>query len=328
MDKRRARLEQWARGIRATADYHLTPASADASFRRYFRFSDAAGSCIVMDAPPEHEDSAPFLRVAADLRTAGLHVPEVLAADLEQGFILLSDLGTQTYLDALTHGDASRAEALYHDAITALVRMQRDYPDASSLPSYDRDLLLSEMALFRDWYLVRHLGLGLSADEQALFDEAEAVLCDNALAQPRVAVHRDYHSRNLMVSEPNPGVLDFQDAVFGPLSYDLVSLLRDCYITWPRSMQQAWLREYLLQARATGLCEADDRQFQRWFDLMGVQRHLKAAGIFARLNYRDGKPGYLDDIPRTLAYVMAVCNDYTELAGLREFLITRAGVAP
>lgn len=329
MDTRRARLEQWAREVRGVDDYTLAPASADASFRRYFRFVDAAGSCIVMDAPPDKEDSAPYLRVAGDLQQAGVHVPAILAADLEQGFILLSDLGDQTYLDTLLHGsDGGHAERLYHDAIDTLIRLQSGYPAAETLPPYDRTLLMAEMALFRDWYLGKHLGLVLNEAEQQLFAEAEVLLCENALGQPQVAVHRDYHSRNLMLSDPNPGVLDFQDAVFGPLSYDLVSLLRDCYITWPSAMQQDWLRYYLRGAGAAGLCQVEEAQFRRWFDLMGVQRHLKATGIFARLNYRDGKPTYLDDVPRTLAYVMAVCRSYTELAGLEEFLITRAGVTP
>ncbi len=327
MDKRRARLEQWAREVRGVADYTLAPASADASFRRYFRFTDAAGSCIVMDAPPEREDSRPYLRVAADLRQAGLHVPEVLAADLAQGFILLSDLGTQTYLDALTHGEAEHAGRLYGDAIDALVRLQAAYPSPETLPPYDERLLRDEMALFREWYLERHLGIALNTDERRLFDEVEDLLCASALAQPRVAVHRDYHSRNLMLSEPNPGILDFQDAVHGPLSYDLVSLLRDCYITWPEALQTEWMARYLARAREAGVCDVAEAEFHRWFDLMGVQRHLKAAGIFARLNYRDGKPGYLDDIPRTLAYVMRACARHEELAGLGRFLATRAGVA-
>ena len=328
MDKRLDQLEGWVKQIRGVDNYRLEPASADASFRRYFRFIDAGGSCVVMDAPPEKEDIAPYVRVARDLNTAGLHAPVVEQADLAQGFLLLSDLGDKTYLAALSpEMDMAKADRLYSDAIDALLVLQCNYPSADTLPPYDRELLMAEMELFRQWYLGEHLGFHLTDAEQSTLDHAWELLCNNALEQPQVAVHRDYHSRNLMVSDPNPGILDFQDAVYGPLSYDLVSLLRDCYITWPMNAQQKWIRHYYRQAIAAGLCENNEEQFLRWFDLMGVQRHLKASGIFARLNHRDGKPAYLNDIPRTLAYVVEVCKRYPELTALLTFLIERVGMS-
>ncbi len=274
-----------------------------------------------MDAPPEREDCRPFVEVARALGSFGLNVPEVLAFDQGQGLMLLSDLGSKQYLQALNDDSADR---LYGDAIDALVQLQKCGPVAHcSLPAYDRALLMEEMALFSDWLLVRHLGL--DAVELEALDGVYEWLAGQALAQPKVWVHRDFHSRNLMVvAGANPGVLDFQDAVVGPLTYDLVSLLKDCYISWPRRRVVAWVEDYFAKASAAGLCGGVEfEQLLRWFDLMGVQRHLKAAGIFARLNHRDGKPGYLDDIPRTLAYVTAVSGDYPELRLLERLLSTR-----
>lgn len=317
LDKRLQQLEQWLVTL-GYHDYQLEPASADASFRRYFRIRHAGASFIVMDAPPKQEDTGPFIRVARLLADAGLHVPRIMARDSEQGFLQLSDLGTRLYLSVL---DTQCVEPLYADALAALLRLQQ-HPAPDWLPDYDRPLLLQEMQLFADWYLQRHLGLELEAQQQRVLQASFEQLADVALEQPQVIVHRDYHSRNLLLSEPNPGVIDFQDAVVGPVTYDPVSLLRDCYIAWPRAQVEQWLRDYHRQAQQAGIIEQgiDAGQFQRWFDLMGVQRHLKASGIFARLNYRDAKPGYLADIPRTLGYVLEVVADYPELAAFADLL--------
>jgi aminoglycoside/choline kinase family phosphotransferase len=319
--QRLEQLNHWLTHAVGLPAYDIAPASADASFRRYFRVRFDGESRIVMDAPPEKEDSRPFIRIARQLQAIGLHVPEVLAEDLEQGFLLLSDLGSRQYLEALTPQNADR---LYGDAMAALTALQAHGPQAGELPPYDRALLWREMELFRDWYLGRHLGLSLSDSEQQLLDETFALLSANALAQPAVSVHRDYHSRNLMVCERNPGILDFQDAVHGPLTYDLVSLLRDCYIAWPRERVEGWVQGYHDMAVDHGILrEHQEERFLRWFDLMGVQRHLKASGIFARLNHRDGKPGYLNDIPRTLGYVAEVSARYAELGPFLHLLEER-----
>jgi len=314
LDKRRENLQAWARQQLNWPDALLTPASADASFRRYFRIQNDTASYILMDAPPAHEDCEPFVHVSRLLLQLGLHVPEVLARDSRQGFLLLTDLGSRLYLNELHDSNVDR---LYGDALGALATLQSCGPATRELPAYDRDLLLFEMSLFSDWLLNRHLHLSVDTVRlQQVFER----LADNALQQPQVCVHRDYHSRNLMVSDDhNPGILDFQDAVIGPVSYDLVSLLRDCYISWPHARVEAWVSGYFELAQQTGILRpeaATEQQFLRWFDWMGVQRHLKAAGIFARLYHRDGKPGYLDDIPRTLGYVQAVTARYPELETL------------
>ena len=309
LDSRFEQLQVWLRTVAGIHDYEIVPASADASFRRYFRIRFDGMSRIVMDAPPEQEDCHPFIHVSSLMAGIGLHVPVVLRQDLQQGFLLLTDLGDRMYLPEL---NADTVESLYGDALQSLLRLQAH--GAADLPPYDRHLLMTEMELFRQWYLQRHLGLSLSESESATIDNAFAYLAEQALQQPRVIVHRDYHSRNLMLSSPNPGILDFQDAVIGPVTYDLVSLLRDCYIAWPRDQVETWVSQYYRQAQAEGLLEdIDQAQFLNWFDLMGIQRHLKASGIFARLNYRDGKSGYLEDIPRTLGYVIEVGKDYPVL---------------
>ena len=309
MDSRFEQLQDWLRTVAGIHDYEIAPASADASFRRYFRVRFDGISRIIMDAPPEQEDCHPFIHVSSLMAGIGLHVPVVLRQDLPQGFLLLTDLGDRMYLSEL---NSDTVEGLYGDALQALVRLQ--VHGAADLPPYDRHLLMNEMELFRQWYLERHLGLSLTESENSTIDAAFTYLADQALQQPRVIVHRDYHSRNLMVSSPNPGILDFQDAVIGPITYDLVSLLRDCYIAWPRSQVENWVSQYYMQARSEGLLEnVSEAQFLNWFDLMGIQRHLKASGIFARLNYRDGKSGYLEDIPRTLGYVIDVGKDYPVL---------------
>lgn len=325
-------------GIQKTVDFRpvdftLTPASSDASFRRYFRVIRQASdelqpTLIAMDAPPDKEQTEPFIRIAMMLTDIGLNAPRVLAQNTEQGFLLLSDLDNQVYLDVLNEGSV---ESLYADALNALFVMQRDAPrDTTLLPAYDDALLQREMALFRDWYCLRHAELPGKRDQQRAFstarlsglDDVFQQLSDAALAQPQVFVHRDYHSRNLMyTTQNNPGILDFQDAVIGPVTYDLVSLLRDCYIAWPRERVEAWALGYLQRVADAGLIthESDDT-YLRWFDWMGVQRHLKASGIFARLYLRDGKAGYLDDIPRTLNYIREVSARYPELRNLHQLL--------
>jgi N-acetylmuramate 1-kinase len=317
--ERLEQLKRWLDTELAFRDYTITPASADASFRRYFRVLHDGGSFIVMDAPPDKEDSHPFVAVSRRLYDAGLNVPEVLDQDLGQGFLLLSDLGSTPYLGEL---DERRVERLYADALAALASIQAC--DCDGLPPYNRPLLLREMELFREWLVGKHLGIALDDRQHAMLDHAFALLADNALAQPQVFVHRDYHSRNLMVmSRNNPGILDFQDAVCGAITYDLVSLLRDCYIEWPRARVEEWALGYQELALQSGILRTDHedpRQFLRWFDLMGAQRHLKASGIFARLKHRDGKSGYLADIPRTLRYITALAEDYAELAPLCAFI--------
>jgi len=312
-------LNRWLESELAFRDYTLRPASSDASFRRYFRVVHDGASFIVMDAPPDREDSRPFVRVAKRLFDAGLNAPEVIDEDLARGFLLLSDLGSSPYLGALNEASVER---LYGDALGALAGIQAC--DCAGLPPYDRDLLLREMGLFREWLVGKHLGITLDAARHAMLDAAFDLLADNALAQPQVFVHRDYHSRNLMVTpRNNPGILDFQDAVCGPVTYDLVSLLRDCYIAWPRARVEDWALGYQELALQTGILREeheDPARFLLWFDLMGVQRHLKASGIFARLNHRDGKPGYLGDIPRTLGYITGLRDRHPVLAPLCTFV--------
>lgn len=272
-----------------------------------------------MDAPPSQEDCLPFMRIAGYLEAMQLNAPRILEADPERGFLLLTDLGTTQYLESLVH-KPQNVPALYADALAALARIQRRGAVYQALlPPYDEKLLRFELSLFHDWLCGSHLGIEFDADAEAAWQDVCTLLVKNALDQPQVFVHRDYHSRNLMVTASNnPGILDFQDAVEGPLTYDLVSLLKDCYIRWPDEQLQRWSLDFY-----TGLDESirehvGQEQFTRDFELMGVQRHLKAAGIFARLNYRDGKSDYLHDIPRTLQYVVELLPRYTEL----EFLVT------
>jgi aminoglycoside/choline kinase family phosphotransferase len=303
----------------------IAPASSDASFRRYFRvtLADAwppardAKTLIAMDAPPPQEDCRPYVHVARLLEAAGVHVPRVVAADLVRGFLLVSDLGTTTYRAAL---DTASAPALYADALDALVRMQRASRE-DELPPYDAALLGRELALFPDWYVARHLGRTLTPAQRASLDAAFDVLLANNLAQPRVYVHRDYHSRNLMLATPNPGVLDFQDAVYGPITYDLVSLLRDAYVDWDEKHQLDWAIRYWERARSVHLpVAADFSVFWRDFEWMGVQRQLKVLGIFARLKHRDGKAAYVDDMPLVKRYLRSACARYRELDPLAALL--------
>ena len=323
MDKRFLAMSDWLRKDLGKSFSRLVPASADASFRRYFRLISEGKRYIIMDAPPDREDSRPFVEVAKSLRGFGLNVPHVYEQNLEKGFLLLSDLGEKDYLKVLNEGNA---DSLYADAIDALLKMQQSGNENDLLvPAYDQTLLMSEMMLFHDWLLVEHLQLQITDAEKSMLSNTFDLLTDNALAQPQVFVHRDYHSRNLMVCDnQTPGVLDFQDAVIGAISYDLVSLLRDCYVVWPREKVLKWQEHYCRGAHERGLLSTEQlKQFPRWFDLMGVQRHLKASGIFARLHHRDGKGGYLADIPRTLNYIAEVTKEYEELKSLSDFVCQR-----
>ena len=302
--------------------YTLEPASADASFRRYFRVTFSDGSTqIVMDAPPEHEDCRPFLKVAKLFHDAGVHVPEVYVEDLKLGFLLLSDLGNTTYLDVL---DSNSAPALYRNANAALIDIQRA-SRPGVLPEYDRALLTRELDLFPDWYLARHLGLTLDATQEATLRAVFEKILTNNLAQPQVFVHRDYHSRNLMVSgdnyPSNPGIIDFQDAVFGPITYDLASLYRDAYIQWKEEQELDFVIRYWEMARKAALpVHADFHDFYRDYEWMGAQRQIKVLGIFARLCHRDGKDGYLKDMPRVMSYLRQTCERYLELRPLARLL--------
>lgn len=325
MPERLRQLTLWLSDACDLGPFNIEPASGDASFRRYFRATLADGSrLIAMDAPPDKEDCRPFVAVAEALQKIGLHVPRIHALDLVQGFVLLEDLGDTLFLDVL---DGATADRLYGDALGALVAMQACGP-ADVLVPYDRALLMQELELFRHWLCDAHLGLALGRDDHRMLDEVFDVLVKNALEQPTVFVHRDYHSRNLMAARsPSPGILDFQDAVAGPVTYDLVSLLKDAYIRWPLARVEEWAWGYFQLAVQSGVLQPEhEATFQRWFDLMGVQRHVKVAGIFARLYRRDGKPGYLKDIPLVLDYILEVAPRYPELAGLARMIERR--VAP
>lgn len=305
-------LENWVKKQFPAKSLTMQPASGDASFRRYFRVSFADQTFIVMDAPPLHEDCTPFLRVAEILTATGVHVPKILAQNLEHGFLLLSDLGNTTFLQAL-NDQRDTASHLYGDAIDALIKMQLSQ-QAESLPDYDEALLLRELNLFPDWYIAKHLQKNLSEKQQAVLHTIFTRILQNNLAQPRVLVHRDYHSRNLMVTSPNPGIIDFQDAVHGPITYDLASLFKDAYIRWDEERILDWMIRYWEKARTAGLpVSADFSAFYEDFEWMGVQRHLKILGIFARLNYRDGKTTYLDDMPLVMEYLRKACKRYREL---------------
>lgn len=316
-------LTQWLEEYFSNRDFEIEVASSDASFRRYFRVYHKEDSYIAMDAPPPHEDVTPFIQVTKLFARSGIHVPEIFAENIDKGFLLLSDFGRTDYFSELNQ---MRADSLYRDAIDSLLVLQRNCPENVDLPHYDESLLQREMVLFSEWYLGRHLDISLSSDEEQVLEHSFSLLIRNALEQPQVCVHRDYHSRNLMVCEQhNPGVLDYQDAVWGAISYDLVSLLKDCYIRWPETQLYGWVGYYYQQARLMGLLDCDKRQFIEWFDLMGMQRHLKAIGIFARLNYRDNKPGYLKEIPRTVDYLFSVVEKYPQFGEIKK-LLKRHGV--
>ena len=307
---RHTQLQQWLESLAADTYIDLNPASADASFRQYFRVTNKhdGKTYIVMDAPPDKEDCHPFALVTDLIRGVGANAPDILAIDIKQGFLLLDDLGSKPYLD---HLDDDTAEELYTDAIKALIKMQSI---DGLLPAYDENLLQTEMDLFEAWYLNRHLDIELNQEQKDCLAFIFQLLIKNAQEQPQVFVHRDYHSRNLMITEENnPGIIDYQDAVIGPITYDLVSLLKDCYVRWPTTRVRDWAMDFyaLLPEQVRELVNEDE--FLRLFDLMGAQRHLKAAGIFARLKHRDGKAGYIADIPRTLNYIVELAPRYEEL---------------
>ena len=322
---RKEQLTNWLNVVLKGERFTLTTASADASFRRYFRvhLNGSDTTLIAMDAPPEQESCAPFVQVAELFAKAGLNVPEVIAQDLEQGFLLVSDLGNATYLSALNDKTATN---LYRDANLALIKLQlASQPNV--LPNYDAALLNREMRLFPDWYIAQHLQTILDDKQKAVLQKTFDVLTANILAQGQVYVHRDYHSRNLMVTdEGNPGVLDFQDAVYGAITYDLVSLLKDAYIAWQEEQVIDWLVRYWQEARKAGLpVPTDFSEFYRDFEWMGAQRHIKVLGIFARLSHRDGKDGYLKDMPLVMDYLRRVCGRYIELRPMLKLLNTLEG---
>ncbi len=316
--QRQQQAIEWLKTQFPNDTFTLAPASADASFRRYFRATFTNGSTkIIMDAPPQHEDCKPFLQVAKLFADAGTHTPHVYAQDLELGFLLLSDLGNTTYLQALT---ADNAPQLYSAATDALIKIQLASRE-NELPPYDEALLRRELNLFPDWYIAKHLGVTLTEKQQSKLAEVFTRIVANNLAQPKVYVHRDYHSRNLMVAEPNPGIIDFQDAVYGPITYDLASLFKDAYIKWEEAEIMDWLIRYWEKARKAGLpAHADFGEFYRDYEMMGAQRHIKVLGIFARLCHRDGKDAYLKDMPLVMSYLRAACVRYIDLKPLLNIL--------
>jgi len=316
-DVRLEQLQAWLAARLAPGGFTVTPASADASFRRYFRVAGDGRTWIAMDAPPGREDCRPFVRVAGLLRAAGVNAPRIEAQDLERGFLLLTDFGDTTYLSAL---DETNADRLFGDAVAALLKWQLASRDGE-LPLYDRALLERECNLFPEWYVARHLGVTLSAAERDTLSMMIALVVERAASQPAVYVHRDYMPRNLMVTDPNPGVIDFQDAVHGPITYDVVSLMRDAFVSWEEERVIDWTVRYWEKARRAGLpVDPDFAGFYRDFEWMGLQRHLKVLGIFARIHYRDGKPGYLADTPRFIRYARAVAERYRELAPLARLI--------
>lgn len=318
MDTRLEHLQTWVTSVSKKKIDKIEPASSDASFRRYFRIWQGEQVYIVMDAPPDKEDCRPFIEVTKRLLKTGVHVPELFHVDLEQGFIVLSDLGSQNYLDELTTANSA---SLYRSALRSLAQIQAQ-ADVKELPLYSEDLLRREISLFTDWLLDQYLKIELEEDEQSDLVNVFDVLIKSALQQPQVFVHRDYHSRNLMFIEDNveyknPGIIDYQDAVNGPITYDAVSLLKDCYIDWPREKVVVWLNDFYTDYVLSEYEYYNSfAQFLRDFDLMGVQRHLKASGIFCRLYLRDGKASYLNDVPRTLNYITALEHNYPELSPL------------
>ncbi len=328
-DLRLTQLKEWLATLAAekVLPESIRPASSDASFRRYFRVDAPDGATyIAMDAPPPHEDVRPFIHVAEVFGEAGVSVPKVLEKDVDRGFLLLSDLGTTTYLHQLNHDTAHK---LYLDAIDALVLIQTQ-SKPGVLPEYDRALLHRELMLFPDWYIGKHLGITMTEKQTKLLNSVFDTLLANNLAQPQVYVHRDYHSRNLMVTDRgNPGILDFQDAVYGPITYDLVSLLRDAYIQWDEEMVLDWAIRYWERARRAGLPVSHDVDaFYRDFEFMGLQRHLKVLGIFARLFHRDGKDGYLKDLPLVMEYTRKAAGRYKALSPLIVLLDDLGDKAP
>lgn len=315
-DARAEARTTWARAATGDASLVLERASMDAGFRSYWRGETAGGTRIVMDSPPDKEDVKPWLRIRALLQAGGVRVPQVLAEDADAGFLLLEDLGRDTYLHVI---DADNADALFDAAIDQLLRLQA-VPPPADLPAYDEALLARELRLFDEWFLGRHLGVTLDCADLEALDLVYRRLIDAALAQPQVLVHRDFMPRNLMPAADGPAVLDFQDAVRGPIAYDALSLFKDAFLSWPEARVDGWLDRYHARAAAAGLPVPPLARFRRDADWIGVQRHLKVMGIFARLNHRDGKPKYLADAPRFLVYLDGVLPKYPELAPLAALL--------
>lgn len=316
MTERKQQMRQWLDGL-GYEDYRLDVASEDASFRRYFRLQQVDYSWIIMDAPPEKEPCDSFVNVANRLRDIGLNAPEIIHENHDEGFLLLTDFGDESFLQALT---PENANSLYGDAGSAILQMQTRI-DAADLPLYDEVLLRQEMDLFKEWFLQKLLGIELGPNQLGLWQESVDSLVKSALEQPQFFVHRDFHSRNLMkIADGNPGILDFQDAVKGPVTYDLVSLLRDCYIEWPESTVEQWVLDFHEIAARDYLADVSAIQFMHWFNLMGAQRHLKAIGIFSRLKLRDGKDKFVQDIPRTLNYLKIAGTGENGLVGLNTLI--------
>ena len=320
MDTRLEDLSKWIREVFAETKFHLMPLSGDASFRQYWRLYVGERTYVVMDAPPEKENCLPFLLIGNKIKAVGLSTPEVYHVNLNDGFLVLEDLGDQLYIDSLNE---ITARQLYHDAINALIKMQREI-DASSLPKYDHSLLRQELDLFPQWFLQTHLKHSLARAEETMINNAFSWIIEEVVHQPRVFVHRDYHSRNLMiVNGNNPGIIDYQDAVLGPITYDLVSLLRDVYIAWPSSEIDNWRELYCaMSVESQLLTRAEMEDFPYWFDVMGIQRHLKIAGIFARLYHRDMKPRYLEDLPLTFDYLLSTVKQFPALREFHDLLIS------
>ncbi len=327
-DPRLIALNSWLQAVLPTPHFELTALRGDASFRRYFRAKLADQSFIVMDAPPAKENIRPFVAIAKAFAKLGISVPEIFASDFTQGFLLLTDLGDALYLDLLNE---KNVDHLYEKALAILPRLQicSQVPEWQ-LPNFDQELILKEWQLFHQWHLSTHWRVEPNTQEQYLLTNTFEFLLQEILLQPRVCVHRDYHSRNLLsLNNGAVGVLDFQDAVWGPVAYDAVSLLRDCYIVWPREQVMQWVGNYYEQTYEHGLIKKISRdEFVRGFDLLGVQRHLKALGIFTRLNYLYGKPNYLNDVPRTLNYVLQVSEDHPELKKFHQFLLQNFPPSP
>jgi N-acetylmuramate 1-kinase len=317
-DRAAARLA-WARQAAGNPALTLEPASADASFRSYWRGDDNGRSVIVMDSPPALENPRPWLEIGERLKQAGVHVPTVYAADPDAGFLLIEDLGNRTYLPELNQRSV---DALYADALDTLLRMQT-HVDAAGLPAFDTAWQTMELELMPTWLLEKHLGVNLACGEWDVIEVAFRIILNDIAAQPRSFMHRDYHSRNLLVTHPhNPGVIDFQGAMTGPLTYDLASLLRDCYIVWDNEHVEGWVESYRMRLLHAHLIaeDVDSARFQRWFDMAGLQRHIKVLGLFCRLCYRDGKPAYLEDLPRVLDYVLSVARRHHQLADFADLL--------
>ena len=318
-DKRLDLIKTWLKNDLKLSVDNIVPASADASFRRYFRVTTQLGTSIVMDAPPEKESIREFIDIDQQLRLLGVHAPEIKAQNLEDGLLLLEDFGNRTYLNELKNN----ADQLYSDAVDALLKIQQGSIINAGIPNYSAEKLSEEMSLFEDWYLARHLNIEIDQDMSKAWEACQTTLISACLEQPQVWVHRDYHSRNLMITDnDSPGVIDFQDMVIGPITYDLASIFKDCYIEWPRHQQMQWLEQYREKANLTLGIELEQAQLQRWYDLTALQRHLKVLGIFCRLYYRDGKDQYLNDLPLVAKYTLEALDLYPELSDFKQHFAT------